>query len=162
MAVSQTLMRPIDLIEVAPREDAVRVAQLALASAIPFHSLCEEHLLPFYGIVHIGYVRDEEPLNPAELTRIVEACSGGIQVQQKMTARIGLWVYHQLALRGVGVLVEGGYGCTPVREGAALAGPTTTMAFYGPLRHSAQQQREFLTRTRKAAKPDMVVTCDHD
>lgn len=148
MAVPQTLIRPVDLLDVAPSDVPVRAAKLVLARSIPFHSLCEEHLLPFYGVVHIGYVLDEERLNAAELIRIVEACSGGIQVQQKMTARIGLWVHHQLAPRGVGVLVEAGYGCTPVREGAALAGPTTTMSFYGPLRHSAQQQREFLTRTK--------------
>lgn len=162
MPVPQTLTRPVDLADGAPNDGSARAAKLGLAPAIPFHSLCEEHLLPCYGVVHIGYVRDEERLNQAELTRIVEACSGGIQVQQKMTARIGLWVHHQLAPRGVGVLVEAGYGCTPVREGAALAGPTTTMSFYGPLRHSAAQQREFLTRTREAATLGVVITCDHD
>ncbi len=102
-------------------------------------------MLPFYGVVRIGYLRGEHRLSQAELTRIVEACSGGVQVQDKMTTRIGLWLDHQLRADGLGVLVEGGYACTPVREGAALAGPTTTMAFYGSMRDNAEEQRDFLT-----------------
>lgn len=122
-----------------------------LLRAIPFQAICEQHLLPFYGVVHIGYLRGDKRLSQAELTRVVDACStGGIQIQDKMTSRIGLWLHHQLGPRGLGVLVEGGYACTPVREGAALAGPTTTMAFYGSMRDDADRQREFITlATRK-------------
>ncbi len=125
-----------------------------LLRAIPFQAICEQHLLPFYGVVHIGYLRGEHRLSQAELTRIVEACSGGVQVQEKMTTRVGLWLDHQLAPRGLGVLVEGGYACTPVREGAALAGPTTTMAFYGSMRDNADQQRQFLTLARRKKSSD--------
>lgn len=128
----------------------LRLDRPVLLRAIPFQAICEQHLLPFYGVVHIGYLRGAQQLSQAELTRIVEACTGGIQVQEKMTTRIGLWLHHQLAPRGLGVLVEGGYACTPVREGAALAGPTTTMAFYGSMRDDAEQQRQFITlATRK-------------
>ncbi|MHA7649916.1 GTP cyclohydrolase I [Mycobacterium sp. ML4] len=113
--------------------------------AVAFQAICEEHLLPFYGVVHVGYRRSANRLTQPELTRILDACSVGIQVQDKMTTRIGLWLDHQLGADGLGVLVEGGYACTPVREGAALAGPTTTMAFYGSMRDNTQEQREFLT-----------------
>lgn len=130
------------------------VRRIELLRAVPFQSICEEHLLPFYGVVHVGYVRGTNRLSQAEFARIVEACSSGIQVQQKMTTRIGLWLDHQLASRGVGVLVEAGYACTPVRDGAALAGPTTTMAFYSSMRDSADEQREFLTRTREKGAPE--------
>ncbi|MDP7706253.1 MULTISPECIES: GTP cyclohydrolase I [unclassified Mycobacterium] len=128
----------------------LRLDRPVLLRPIPFHAICEQHLLPFYGVVHIGYLRGDQRLSQAELTRVVEACAIGVQVQDKMTTRIGLWLHHQLAPRGLGVLVEGGYACTPVREGAALAGPTTTMAFYGTMRDNANQQREFITlATRK-------------
>lgn len=146
--MARTLLRP------APRSELGTVLQfpigrLELARPISFQGLCDQHLLPFYGVVRIGYIRGESRLNQDEFTRIVEACSGGVQVQQKMTTRIGLWLDHQLASRGVGVLVEAGYECTPVRDGAALAGPTTTMAFYGSMLDSADQQREFLTLARE-------------
>ncbi|OBK17137.1 hypothetical protein A5636_23825 [Mycobacterium asiaticum] len=127
----------------------VRQAGIVLVPPIPFQGLCEQHLLPFYGVAHIGYVRGEKRLPHDEVARIVEACSGGIRVQQKMTTRIGLWLDHQLGAPGLAVLLEGGYACTPIRDGAALAGPTTTMAFYGSMRDSADEQREFLTMTRR-------------
>ncbi|WP_205875395.1 GTP cyclohydrolase I [Mycobacterium camsae] len=140
----QTLVRPDSGIL------QLRLDRPVLLRAIPFHAICEQHLLPFYGVVHIGYLRGDQRLSQTELTRIVDACAIGVQVQEKMTTRIGLWLHHQLAPRGLGVLVEGGYACTPVREGAALAGPTTTMAFYGSMRDNADQQREFITlATRK-------------
>jgi GTP cyclohydrolase I len=53
--------------------------------AIPFHSLCEQHLLPFYGVAHVGYLPGDTELGDSELARIVEACSRGIQIQQRMT-----------------------------------------------------------------------------
>ncbi|ORW88093.1 hypothetical protein AWC27_14620 [Mycobacterium szulgai] len=97
--------------------------------------------------MHIGYLHGENLLGPTELARIVEACSGGIQDQQRMTTRIGLWLHHQLRARGLGVLVEGDYTCAAGRGG--FAGPKTTLAFHGSLRHSATEQREFLTLARK-------------
>lgn len=140
----QTLVRPDSGIL------QLRLDRPVLLRAIPFHAICEQHLLPFYGVVHVGYLRGGQRLSQPELTRVVEACTVGVQVQEKMTTRIGLWLDHQLGPRGLGVLVEGGYACTPVREGAALAGPTTTMAFYGSMRDDAEQQREFITlATRK-------------
>lgn len=140
----QTLVRPDS--GILP----LRLDRPVLLRAVPFHAICEQHLLPFYGVVHVGYLRGDQQLSQAELTRVVEACTGGVQVQEKMTTRIGLWLHHQLDPRGLGVLVEGGYACTPVREGAALAGPTTTMAFYGSMRDDAEQQRQLVTlATRK-------------
>lgn len=140
----QTLVRPDSAIL------QLRLDRPVLLRPIQFQAICEQHLLPFYGVVHIGYLRGDQRLSQVELTRVVEACAIGVQVQDKMTTRIGLWLHHQLAPRGLGVLVEGGYACTPVREGAALAGPTTTMAFYGSMRDNADLQREFITlATRK-------------
>lgn len=140
----QTLVRPDS--GILP----LRLDRPVLLRAVPFHAICEQHLLPFYGVVHVGYLRGDQQLSLAELTRVVDACTGGVRVQEKMTTRIGLWLHHQLGPRGLGVLVEGGYACTPVREGAALAGPTTTIAFYGSMRDDAEQQRQFVTlATRK-------------
>ncbi|CAM3236955.1 hypothetical protein BST27_27770 [Mycobacterium intermedium] len=128
---------------------AVADEELVLVRGIRFSSLCEQHLLPYYGAVHVGYIHGENDLSSTEFLRIVEACSRGIQEQQRMTTRMGLWLHHQLAPRGVGVLVEGGYSCATEHGCAPLAGPTTTLAFYGSFRHSADQQREFLTLARQ-------------
>ena len=133
----QTLVRLDDL----PQFPVNPPVELELVRPIPFHALCGEHLLPFYGAVHIGYVRNGKRVKPTEFARVVEACSSGVQIQQRMTNRIGLWLHHELAPHGVGVLVEGAYACP------ATHADTTTLAFYGSLRHSAEEQRDFLTRT---------------
>jgi GTP cyclohydrolase IA len=120
-------------------------AELVLARPIPFHSLCEQHLLPFYGVVHVGYVPDETRLGASELPRIVEACARGIQIQQRMTTRIGLWLHHQLVPRGVGVLVEAVHICTPPSRVSAVGTQTITTAYHGSFFESARARREFCT-----------------
>ncbi|HTQ19252.1 GTP cyclohydrolase I [Mycobacterium sp.] len=120
-------------------------SELVLAGSIPFQSLCEQHLLPFYGVAHVGYIPNETRLGTPELRRIVEACSRGIQVQHQMTNRIGLWLHHQLAARGVGVLVQAVHICMPPTVVSANGAQTMTTSFYGSLRDNADAQVEFLT-----------------
>jgi GTP cyclohydrolase I len=119
-------------------------SKLVVARSIPFHSLCQHHLLPFHGVAHVGYVPGENQSGLAEFARIVEACSRGIQVQQRMTSRIGLWLQHQLAPRGVGVLVQAVHCCKTAR-GASSGAARTTTAFFGSLRLSADERHEFLS-----------------
>ncbi|ORA20224.1 hypothetical protein BST12_15775 [Mycobacterium angelicum] len=137
----------IPLLQFPLNRPAVADTELVLAPEVAFQSLCEHHLLPYNGVVHIGYLHGENLLGTTDLTRLVEACSGGIQDQQRMTTRIGLWLHHQLRSRGLGVLVEGDYTCAAGR--GRFAGPKTTLACYGSLRHSATGQREFLTLARR-------------
>ncbi|WP_082930120.1 GTP cyclohydrolase I [Mycobacterium sp. 1164966.3] len=124
-------------------------SEIVLTRPIPFHSLCEQHLLPFYGVVHVGYVPDETQLGTSELARIVEACARGIQIQQRMTSRIGLWLHHQLAPRGVGVLVEAVHICMPPSRVSAVGTQTLTTAYYGSFFENARARREFLTLTSR-------------
>lgn len=123
-------------------------SELVLTRPVSFHSLCEQHLLPFYGVAHVGYMPGETQLSEAELARIVEACSRGVQIQQQMTARIGLWLHHQLAPRGVGVLVEAVHICLPPSRVSAVGAQTITTSFYGSLRENPDAQHEFLTLAR--------------
>lgn len=133
---------------------ARRTSELVLMRAIEFHALCERHLLPVSGVVRIGYVPGENQVSQAEVIRVVDACAGGIQDQQRMTTRIGLWLHHQLAPRGLAVLAEGVYACTPVRDGAPVQGPATTLAFHGSMRQSADEQRDFISQTRQELRKE--------
>jgi GTP cyclohydrolase I len=120
-------------------------SEIVLVRPVSFHSLCEQHLLPFYGVVRVGYVPDETRLGTSELARIVEACARGIQIQQRVTTRIALWLHHQLAPRGVGVLVEAVHICTPPSRVSSVGTQTITTAYYGSFFESADARREFLT-----------------
>jgi GTP cyclohydrolase I len=148
VALYQELLAPYEFeATVFPNTDGY--SELVLARSIPFRSLCEHHLLPFYGVAHVGYVPGENLLGLSKFARVVEACSRGFQVQERMTTRIGLWLYQHLAPRSVGVLVEGEHTCMTARGVRSVGVSTTTMAFYGSLRDNADERREFLSLVRQ-------------
>jgi GTP cyclohydrolase I len=119
-------------------------SELVLARSIPFRSLCEHHLLPFYGVAHVGYVPGERILGLSKLARVVEACSRGFQIQERMTSQVGFWLLKHLDPRAVGVVVEGMHTCMTTRGVRAVGASTTTMAFHGTLRDSLEERRQFL------------------
>jgi GTP cyclohydrolase I len=119
-------------------------SELVLARSIPFRSLCEHHLLPFYGVAHVGYVPGERILGLSKLARVVEACSRGFQIQERMTSQVGFWLLKHLGPRAVGVVVEGMHTCMTTRGVRAVGASTTTMAFHGTLRDSLEERRQFL------------------
>jgi GTP cyclohydrolase IA len=120
-------------------------SDLVLARAIPFRSLCEHHLLPFYGTAHVGYIPGSSILGLSKLARVVEACSRGFQIQERMTARIGAWLEDHLSPLGVGVVVEGTHTCMTARGVRATGASTMTMTFHGALRDHSATRQQFLT-----------------
>lgn len=148
VALYQELLAPYEFeATVFPNTDDY--SDLVLARSIPFRSLCEHHLLPFYGVAHVGYAPGENLLGLSKFARVVEACSRGFQVQERMTTRIGSWLYDHLAPRSVGVLVEGVHTCMTARGVRSVGTSTTTMAFYGSLRDNPDERREFLSLVRQ-------------
>ncbi|MDT8911801.1 GTP cyclohydrolase I [Amycolatopsis sp. PS_44_ISF1] len=136
---------------VFPNDEAY--SDLVIARTIPFRSLCEHHLLPFYGNAHVGYIPGGSILGLSKLARVVEACSRGFQIQERMTVRIGDWLEDRLQPRGVGVVVEGVHTCMTARGVRAVGTSTTTMAFRGLLRESAEDRREFLDLACRGGEP---------
>src|SRR5215208_1798546 len=80
--------------------------ELVVARDIPFHSLCEHHLLPFTGVAHVGYIPDERILGLSKLARVVDMFSRRLQVQERLTSQIGDWLSRHVEPRGVGVVLE--------------------------------------------------------
>src|SRR5919206_4014100 len=80
--------------------------ELVIARSIPFHSLCEHHVLPFYGVAHVGYLPGERIIGLSKLARVVEMYARRLQVQERMTVQIANWVEEHLEPRGVGVVLE--------------------------------------------------------
>jgi GTP cyclohydrolase IA len=121
---------------------------LVLARSIPFRALCEHHLLPFYGVAHTGYLPGDRVLGLSKLARVVEACSRGFQMQERMTEQIGLYLMKHLAPRGVGVVVEGIHTCMTIRGIRATGVTTTTYSFHGELNTVAELRAEFFGMVR--------------
>lgn len=89
--------------------------ELVLARDVPFHSLCQHHLLPFVGVAHVGYLPGERILGLSKLARVVEMFARGLQTQERLTQQASDWLEEHLKPRGVGVVVEAEHLCMSLR-----------------------------------------------
>jgi GTP cyclohydrolase I len=124
--------------------------ELVVARAIPFHSLCMHHLLPFHGVAHIAYVPGERIVGLSKLGRVVEHFSRNLQIQERLTTQIADWLQAQLEPKGVGVVLEAEHLCMSLRGVQTLGAKTVTSALRGLVRDDARTRQEFLalaTRT---------------
>ena len=89
--------------------------ELIVARAIPFHSLCMHHLLPFHGVAHVGYLPGERIIGLSKLGRVVELFARDLQIQERMTTQIARWLQRELEPKGVGVVLEAEHMCMSLR-----------------------------------------------
>src|SRR5881392_2976590 len=89
--------------------------ELIVARAIPFHSLCMHHLLPFHGVAHIGYLPRERIIGLSKLGRVVELFARDLQIQERLTTQIADWLERELRPRGVGVVLQAEHMCMTLR-----------------------------------------------
>ena len=95
--------------------------ELVLVRDIPFHSLCEHHLLPFVGIAHVGYIPGDRIVGISKLARVVDHFARSLQVQERLTTQVADWFERELSPKGVGVVLEAEHTCMSLR-GAAKSG----------------------------------------
>jgi GTP cyclohydrolase I len=115
-----------------------------VARGIPFHSLCEHHLLPFVGVAHVAYLPGERILGLSKLARVVDHFARALQVQERLTVQVAGWLERELDPKGVGVVLEAEHMCMSLR-GVQKAGSTTvTSALRGAVRDDPRTRQEFL------------------
>jgi GTP cyclohydrolase I len=124
--------------------------ELVVARDVPFRSLCEHHLLPFYGCAHVGYLPGARIVGLSKLARVVEHFAAALQVQERLTQQVAGWLHAQLGARGVGVVMEAEHLCMSLRGVRARGSRTVTSALRGELRTDARTRDEFLALTRRA------------
>ena len=125
--------------------------ELVVARAIPFHSLCEHHLLPFVGVAHVGYLPGDRIVGLSKLARVVELFARAPQVQERLTTQVANWLDRELAPRGVGVVLEAEHMCMSLR-GVQKPGTTTvTSKLLGRVRDDSRTRGEFLALTGRAS-----------
>ena len=118
--------------------------ELIVARAIPFHSLCMHHLLPFQGMAHIAYLPGDRIIGLSKLGRVVEYFSRNLQIQERLTTQIADWLQRELQPKGVGVLMEAEHLCMSLRGVQKLGAKTVTSALRGLVRDDARTRQEFL------------------
>lgn len=121
--------------------------ELVLARDIPFHSLCQHHMLPFKGVAHVGYLPGERILGLSKLARVVELFARGLQVQERLTKQVADWLQEQLAPKGVGVIMEAEHLCMSLRGVQASGSETVTSALHGLLRSDQRSRAELFALT---------------
>jgi GTP cyclohydrolase IA len=125
--------------------------ELIVARAIPFHSLCMHHLLPFHGVAHIAYLPGERIIGLSKLGRVVEFFSRDLQIQERLTTQVADWLQRELEPKGVGVVLEAEHLCMSLRGVQKLGAKTVTSALRGLVRDDPRTRQEFLALTTRTS-----------
>lgn len=130
-------------------DGAESVDELVMQTDIPVWSLCEHHLLPFFGVVHIGYIPCGTVVGLSKFKRLVEVFARRFQVQERLTQQIAQAIQEYVRPVGVGVVVQCRHTCMESRGVETQGSVTTTSAMYGALRDKSAARAEFLELARK-------------
>ena len=117
-------------------------SKVVVVKDIEFYSLCEHHILPFFGTVSIGYIPDGSMVGLSKLARVVDAFAHRLQVQERFTAEICDSLYENLSSKGVIVAVSAGHLCMKMRGGEKQGANTFTLEYRGDF-ENPQLREEF-------------------
>ena len=123
--------------------------EMVIVRDIDFNSMCEHHLLPFTGKVHIGYIPDGRVVGLSKLARVVETVARRPQLQERMTETIASLLKDELGARGAGVVVEATHSCMTIRGVKKPDAYCVTSAMKGTFRTDARTRAEFLNLALK-------------
>jgi len=118
--------------------------EMVLVKDISFESMCEHHLLPFFGKAHIAYLPNGSIVGLSKLARIVEVLAHRPQVQERMTESIADLVMQELDARGVGVVLEASHTCMSIRGVRKAESVCTTSAMRGVFQSNMSTRSEFM------------------
>ena len=117
---------------------------MVIVKNIEFYSLCEHHMIPFYGKAHIGYIPDGKIIGLSKLARITDLFSQRLQVQERLTNQIALCLQEVLNPRGVAVVLEGKHFCMLSRGVQKQNSIATSSSMLGTFREKESTRNEFL------------------
>ncbi|HEX7022201.1 MAG TPA: GTP cyclohydrolase I FolE [Trueperaceae bacterium] len=123
-------------------------SEMVVVKGIEFYSLCEHHMLPFFGKVHIGYIPDRKVLGLSKFARIVDIYARRMQLQERMTSQVADALQRVLAPQGLAVVAEASHLCMMMRGVEKQDSTTRTAAMRGVFREDARTRQEFLDALR--------------
>ncbi len=131
----------------------VKYDEMVIVRDIEFYSLCEHHLLPFMGRVHVAYIPNGKVIGLSKIPRIVDMFARRLQVQERMTRQIADFISDLLHPQGVAVAVEGLHLCMMMRGVRKHNARMTTSAMHGAFRSNLATRQEFLDNISRGASP---------
>jgi len=126
-----------------------KYSEMVIVKDIDFFSVCEHHLVPFFGKCHIAYIPSGRIIGLSKMPRIVEVFARRLQVQERMTQQIADTLYQHLKPLGVAVVMEAQHLCMMMRGVEKINSSATTSAMLGEFRTDVKTRSEFLTLIRK-------------
>lgn len=124
---------------------------MVLVKEISFSSMCEHHMLPFLGKVHVAYIPDGKIIGLSKIPRIVEMFAKRLQVQERLTSQIAKAIYDHLKPQGVAVMVEAIHLCAIIRGVRNHSTSMVTTSLLGAFRNDKLLRSEFMEQTAKSA-----------
>jgi len=124
---------------------SVHYDEMVVVKDIEFFSLCEHHVLPFFGKAHVAYLPSKRVLGLSKIARLVNMYARRLQIQERMTSQIADAISEKISPEGVGVIIEARHLCMQMRGVEKQCGQAVTSAMLGSFRHNKQTRDEFLS-----------------
>jgi len=128
---------------------SVAYDEMVIVKDIEFFSMCEHHLLPFFGKVHIAYLPNKKVIGLSKVARLVNMFARRMQIQERLTSQIAQALEDKIEPQGVGVIVEARHLCMQMRGVEKQHSKAVTSAMLGAFRHNKQTRDEFLALARR-------------
>lgn len=127
---------------------SVHYDNMVVIQDIEFFSLCEHHLLPFFGRAHVAYLPSKRVLGLSKIARLVNMFARRLQIQERMTSQVAQSIDEKISPDGVGVIIEARHLCMQMRGVEKQHGRTVTCAMLGSFRNNRHTRDEFLSLVR--------------
>jgi GTP cyclohydrolase IA len=161
------LDEPIKIVSDAMFDAGQGVDEMVIVRDISFHSMCEHHMLPFYGQVNVAYIPQGKVVGLSKIARIVDCFSKRLQIQERLTSQIADAIELCVGAKGVAVCVEACHMCMSMRGVGKLGAITTSFAYNGMFKNDRTLRMEFLvsikqTNTTVKVKEEMTTDSTND
>jgi len=123
--------------------------EMVVVRDVPFYSLCEHHMLPFFGQCHVGYLPKGKVIGLSKIPRLIEVFAHRLQIQEQLTNQVAQALEAAVAPRGVGVVVEARHLCMEMRGVETPGGRMITSCMLGTFRRDPRTRAEFLDLVRR-------------